>query len=74
MAKIIFNIKWDTEDDGEVFPASDLGLPEKIVADVALPPSVCEAIINTMDADSIVDQLSDEYGYCIESFIVTVEE
>lgn len=52
----VTNIVWDTEDNGEILSAEELGLP-------------CEVEIEEhIDHEDIADYLSDEYGYCIFSF------
>ena len=58
-----FDIEWDT--DGE--DATELGLPESVTIE-----NPTEEMIEDIDGynDSIVDYLSDEYGYLVKSFSV----
>lgn len=53
----IFNIQWDTEDNGEFITSEDLDLPTNVD-------------IPEMEEDEVADYLSDEYGWCIKSFEV----
>lgn len=54
--KKVTGIIWDTEDNGEVIPQEELGLPSEVEID------------EDIDEDDIADYLSDEYGYCIMNF------
>lgn len=47
-------VNWDTDN----VPATELGLP------------VVVSVPNEIDIDDIADYLSDEYGYCVNSFFV----
>lgn len=55
---IATNIVWDTEDNGEVIPQEELGLP----SDVTIPDAI--------DEDGVADYLSDKYGYLVYSFVL----
>lgn len=74
MSKIIVNISWDTENNGERPSAESLGLPVKIIVTLGISAGVCQIIVDTMDVDAVIDKLSAQYGYCIEGFTITVEE
>lgn len=50
----VTNINWDTEDDGEIRDATDLGLP-------------FETRVECDEDDDVVNVLSDIYGYCVNS-------
>lgn len=58
----ITNIVWDTEDNGEIVPQEELGLPSEVDIDEA------EFGEYYFTEDAIIDYLSDEYGYCIKIF------
>lgn len=60
-----YNIKWDTDDDKELFDA----LPET----VEIPKKVWEEYEETEDEDVITDFLSDEVGFCMFSYDLKVE-
>lgn len=52
----VFNIVWDTEDNGEVIDPKECNLPSET------------EIPNGIDHDDIADYLSDEYGWCVVSY------
>jgi hypothetical protein len=54
----ITDIDWDT--DGE--SKEELGLPDVVV------------VTDDMDEDEIADMLSDDYGFCVNSFSIEVVE
>lgn len=72
MTKIKVTIGWDTECDGEIIPPEELNLPIKKIITVNLPAEICDILIDTIDADSIIDYLSDKYGYCINNFLLQI--
>lgn len=72
MTKIKVLIDWDTECDGEIIPPKELNLPTKKIITINLPAEICDVLINTIDADSIVDYLSDKYGYCVNTFLLQI--
>lgn len=59
-ARLVY-VAWDVS-DSEFETFQDVGIPRK----VWVPMSV--------EDDDIADWLSDEYGYCVESFIIEGEE
>jgi hypothetical protein len=54
----ITDIDWDT--DGE--SKEELGLPDVVV------------VTDDIDEDEIADMLSDDYGFCVNSFSIEVVE
>lgn len=54
------NIKWDIEDSIEIDAIPSLPTEVKIPSEIT-------------DLDDAVDWLSDEYGYCVESFEIEEE-
>lgn len=54
----ITDINWDT--DGE--SKEELGLPDVVV------------VTDDIDEDDIADMLSDEYGFCVNSFSIEAVE
>lgn len=74
MTKIVLNITWDTKVDGEYAMPESLGLPDEISVTLGLSKELCHIIIDTMDVDLVIDKLSEQYGYHINSFIIFVEE
>lgn len=71
MTEINIKIDWDTEVDGEILSSESLKLPTEKIITVDIPKDICETILDTMDVDDIIDQLSDKYGYCVSGFIAT---
>ena len=66
----IFNIEWDTEqEDGSRPEAAELGLPDEVAVDLETLDLEEEEL---MDDDAVTnavnDYLSNEYGYCTESW------
>lgn len=60
----IKNIVWDTEDNGEILSAEELGLPtEDEILDNDL-----EGLDDEEIGYVIADCLSDNFGYCVVSF------
>ncbi len=59
------NIKWDT--DG--MSAKKLGLPKNVTFSVS--DEEYKEILEDMDA--LTDKLSDEYGFCVESYTFDYE-
>lgn len=50
----VFDIDWDVDDPCDI---EDCGLPTEVV-------------IEAEDEDEIADALSDEYGFCVNSFSI----
>ena len=50
----ITDIDWDTDGKNK----DELGLPDVVV------------VTDDIDEDEIADMLSDEYGYCVQSFCI----
>lgn len=63
MDAIVKNIKWDTEDNGEVIDQDDLQLPEETVIENL--EDIFDEEIGEVTEEDVVDYLSDTYGYCI---------
>lgn len=61
---LVTNIDWDVDEDvyEDGYSEDDLGLP----TEVEVPDDV--------DPDDVADWLSDEYGFCINSFQILDEE
>ncbi len=58
-----FNIKWDLSEDIEMYGEKDCTcLPNEVV----IPNKIWDEQI--CDVDDVADWLSDEYGFCVESF------
>ena len=67
----IYNIKWDVSDSDHTVEEEQYilsTLPNEVII---TDPNDIKEIENMHDGDSyIADYLSDEYGYCVESFMV----
>lgn len=72
MTEIKLKINWDTECDGEILTPEELNLPTEKRITIPLSAEICQIIADTMDVDAIIDKLSDQYGYCINEFLISV--
>ena len=57
---IAYNIKWDTDDDKELF--------NTLPTEVEIPKEIWEEYEDTEDEDILSDYLSDEIGFCMFGF------
>ena len=66
---VVTDISWDVDED----EVDDVDLPETVV--IEHPSSLLiESALDNDYCDAISDYLSDEYGFCVCNFSVSVEE
>lgn len=64
-----FNIKWDLAEDIELYGDKDCTcLPNEVI----IPNKIWDEQI--CDVEDVADWLSDEYGFCVESFELDSKE
>lgn len=57
----VFNINWDTKDDGSTSESKDFSLPEVYILSVSLEEDDDIGYI-------LASALSDEFGFCVNDF------